>query len=89
MDTKILTAALSMDLLRVAIGLHQGSLKMAERFREEALKLSDSLENMPCDDYLKRLVRNSKKVLNRKDDKVAEDALMYSVLLQNFAVKKL
>lgn len=37
-DQKIIIESLAMDLKRIAIGLHRGSLKMANRFKDEALK---------------------------------------------------
>ena len=38
MNNKIAIESLSMDLMRVAIGYHRRSIKMAERFSEESLK---------------------------------------------------
>lgn len=73
-----------MDLLRVAMGLHRGSSKMAKRFKKEALKRQYELESQSLTPYLKTLLFKSKKTL--KEDR-AEDILMYSVLLQNFARK--
>ena len=89
MDTKMLTQALSMDLLRFALGLHGGSFDMAITFKNQALKLSNSISKKRPRGYLAKLIKDTQDVLIRDDDKVAEDALMYSVLLQNFALKKL
>ena len=89
MDTKMLTQALSMDLLRFALGLHGGSFDMATTFKNQALKLSNSIAEKRPRGYLAKLIKDTQDVLIRDDDKVAEDALMYSVLLQNFALKKL
>lgn len=76
-----------MDLLRVALGLHRGSLAMAQRFKEEALKREKELESQKPKGYLKKLITNSEKALTGNDARVAEDALMYSTLFQNFARK--
>lgn len=84
MNQKILVESLSMDLLRVALGLHRGSLKMAQRFKEEALKRQNELNSLLISPYLKRLLSNSKKALGANKE---EDVLMYSVLFQNFASK--
>ena len=85
MDQKILIESLSMDLLRVALGLYRGSLNMAERFKKEALKREAELENQPLNNYLKKLLQGSKKALYSTSERTAEDILMYSVLFQNFA----
>ncbi len=85
MTQKILVESLSMDLLRVALGLHRGSHSMAERFREEAIKREQELEDEKLQGYLKKLVDSSKRVLADRSERTAEDALMYSVLFQNFA----
>lgn len=89
MNKRIVIESLAMDLKRVALGYHRGSYTVANRFKEEALKREEELENQDIDGYLKRLIASSRKVLNRDDEKVAEDALMYSILFQNFALKRL
>lgn len=73
-----------MDLLRIALGLHRGSAKMAQRFKEEALKRQQKLEAQPLTPYLRRLLVNSKKSLTVSN---ADDILMFSVLFQNFVRK--
>ena len=73
-----------MDLLRVALGLHRGSLKMAERFRKEAFKRQGELQVYATPPYLKKLLTNSEKALDANKE---EDVLMYSILFQNFARK--
>jgi len=85
----MLAQSLSMDLLRVALGLHRGSSTMAKRFKKEALKLCLELEKTQDDKYILKLAKNSKVALNRNDKNAAEEALMYSILLQNYALKKL
>lgn len=85
MTQKIIIESLAMDLKRVALGLQRGSVAMAKRFREEALRREEELEAQPLNNYLKKLVTAVRKVLISKDERVAEDALMYSTLFQNFA----
>lgn len=87
MNQKIIVESLSMDLLRVALGLHRGSLSMAERFKAEALKREEELESADMQPYLRKLVNNSRDILKSADQDSAEDILMYSVLFQNFARK--
>ena len=88
-NQKIIIESLAMDLKRIALGLHRGSFKMADRFKEEALKRESELENQHSDKYLKKLLERTKQVLSSKDPGIAEDILMYSTLFQNFALKKM
>ncbi len=88
-DQKFIIESLAMDLKRVAIGLYNGSHGMAERFKEEALKRSRELENQGLDSYLEKLVSRTKEILKSNEERTAEDALMYSTLFQNFALKKM
>lgn len=70
--------SLASDLKRVALGLHRGSSKMAERFLEEALKRKDEVETDIVSPYIQ-------KILTRLDKNIdAENALMYSTLIQNY-----
>lgn len=85
---KVAIESLAMDLKRVSLGLQRGSLKMAERFKEEALKREEELEIQGIHDaYLQKLVENSKRALIENSERLPEDALMYSTLFQNFARK--
>ena len=84
MNQKVIIESLAMDLKRVALGLHRGSRIMAKRFKQEALKRESELEQHKLNIHLKKLLANSKKTLKSNDERTAEDALMYSVLLQNY-----
>lgn len=86
MKQKIIIESLAMDLKRVALGLQRGSLGMVKRFKDEAFKRSEELDNQ--DIYLNKLVSGMKNSLTQDNDRTAEDALMYSTLFQNFALKK-
>lgn len=88
-NQRIIIESLAMDLKRIALGLHRGSFAMAKRFKEEALKREAELERQKPDQYLKILLRGSKKALQNEDGRVAEDALMYSTLFQNYVIKKM
>jgi hypothetical protein len=80
-------SSLAMDLKRVAIGYHRGSFKMANRFSEEALKRKNELELSQVKPYLRKFIKTVPKILKQKDkEKIAEDALMYSVILKNYVV---
>lgn len=87
MNQKIIIQSLAMDLKRVALGLHRGSYAMANKFKEEALKREKELEHQRPTGYLKKLIDRSKQALMRNGDSVAEDALMYSTLFQNYAIR--
>lgn len=86
-NQKALMGALAMDLKRVALSLYRGSYKTANRFKEEALKRSKELEVLETEEYIKNLLSKTKECLKRNDEEAAEDALMYSTLFQNFALK--
>lgn len=87
MTQKILIESLSMDLLRVALGLHRGSLNMAKQFKEEALKREEELKSQDVSPYIKKLLTRVKPLLLEEGKQAADDFLMYSVMFQNFAKK--
>jgi hypothetical protein len=90
MKQKILIESLAMDLLRVALGLHRGSVKMADRFKQEALERYREINEDPIEDaYLENLLMKMKSVLESKKKDKHEDILMYSILFQNFATHKM
>lgn len=76
-----------MDLKRVAIGYHRGSTKMAARFSDEALRRINEVKLSQVKPYLRRFIKMLPEILEQGDKKrVAEDALMYSTILQNYVV---
>ena len=80
--------SLSMDLLRVALGYHRGSTKMAERFLEEALKRSSEVDKAEIKPYFVRVLNRIPNALSEVNlEKRAEDALMYSIICKNYARK--
>lgn len=86
MNNKIILESLSMDLLRVALGLHRGSYKMAERFSEEAIRRKREVDENNIRPYLKRTLSSMETSLKISDsEKKAEDALMYSTLIRNYS----
>lgn len=81
--------ALSLDLKRVALGLHRGSIKMADRFESESRQRQQEALSIGIDDSLQRIFNiwhkvNQDKVIERK----AENILMISVLLDNYLSMK-
>ena len=81
---QIILSSLAMDLKRVALGYHRGSIQMADRFLQEALKRKRELDLKNIKPYIKKLLEkiDGLKIGNDKQ-KIAEDALMYSTLFQN------
>lgn len=88
MNNKIALESLVMDLKRVALGYHRGSVVMAKRFSEEALKRKQEIDKDTVKPYVKKLLQSLDHILEEKDEqKIAEDALMLSTLLQNYTQK--
>lgn len=81
-------AALSMDLKRVALASYNHSFKVADRFIQESLAKKNRIDAAQERPHIKRLLTSLDAVLSQKDSgKLAEDALLYSTLLQNAALK--
>lgn len=88
MNTFISLSSLAMDLDRVSIGLYRKSYKMADRFALEALARKKEVEIKNVKPYIAKLLENMEYMLrSTNDDRKAEDALMYSTLFQNAALK--
>ena len=82
MENKSTLEPLTSDLKRVALGLHRRSNIMAQRFLDEALKRKNEINMKKVSPYIKNLIDR----LNKDID--AEDALMYSTLIQNYTQHK-
>ena len=81
---QIALSSLAMDLKRVALGYHQGSNTMANRFLTEALKRKDEIDTKEVKPYVVNLLGKLNVLAKEKDtSQIAEDALMYSTLFQN------
>lgn len=86
-DTKMLIGSLSNDLYRVAGLINRGSDKAALKFWQESKKWSSQLKNHSLEKYISDIVFD----LDGKNEVIfsqslAEKLLMYSVLLQNYAL---
>lgn len=87
MNNKAILGALAMDLKRVALGYYRGSNATAHRFFQEAIKRREEIDKKSIKPYLRRILDNLDKISSPKNTKdAAEDALMYSTLLQNAAI---
>jgi hypothetical protein len=90
MKNKIILESLASDLKRVALGLSRGSTVMANRFADEALKRKSEVEIGEVKPYLKSVLQKMEEsIKNNVGDKKAEDALMYSTLIQNYTQNNL
>ena len=88
MNNKLVLESLVMDLKRVAVGYHRGSITMAKRFSEEALKREQEIDKSRVKPYIKKILQEIDQILHGKDEqKIAEDTLMISTLLQNYTQK--
>ena len=86
MDNKIIIESLSMDLMRVALGYHRNSIKMADRFADEALRRIDEIDRLKVKSYFKNVLNRLYLILKNKDtDRIAEDTLMYSSICRNYS----
>ena len=80
-------AALAMDLKRIALGYYGGSSQTAKRFTQEALKRKEKIEARYEAEYINKILKTLPETLSQKDKKrLAEDALMYSTIFQNYAL---
>jgi hypothetical protein len=81
-------AALSMDLKRVALAVHNRSQHVADRFIRESLAKKNTIDAVAQRPHVRTILTTLDAVLSQKDaSKLAEDALLYSTLLQNAALK--
>ena len=88
MNNKIAIESLSMDLLRVSLGYHRGSVKMAQRFSREAQKRCSEIQKIELKPYFVRVLEKIQSVLSKPgEERTAEDTLMYSILCKNYAKK--
>lgn len=85
MNTQQLIAALSQDLYRAAIGLHRGSVLMAETFTKEAHKKIEEVNTKTDNAYIKKLIALTKPFLTSTKKENADNLLMYSSLFKNYS----
>ena len=83
MKNKIALESMAMDLKRVALGYHNNSLKMAERFHREAIARKSEIDLKELRPYLRLVLKKTEKI-NKNS---SEDALMFSTLIQNYTRK--
>ena len=84
-NNDIALSSLAMDLKRIALGFHSGSIQTAERFCQEALKRKSEVDLDEVAPYIRKCLDKLPEVLENRD-RVSEDALMYSTIFQNYVV---
>jgi hypothetical protein len=66
--------------------MHRGSETTAKRFIEEALKRKSEIQTTSVKPYLRKILLNLETILQQTDRQdLAEDALMYSTIIQNYS----
>ncbi len=83
MKNKIALESMAMDLKRVALGYHNNSLKMAQRFHQEVLARKKEINLKDVKPYLRLILNKAERI----DKDSSEDALMLSTLIQNYTRK--
>ena len=86
-NNKVILGSLAMDLKRAALGYYINSNRMADRFLEEAIKRKKEVNLKEVKPYIVKLFGELDKMVNKDNNAKAEDALMYSTLFQNAALK--
>lgn len=86
MDNKVILGSLALDLKRTAIGFNRGSFIMAEKFLSEALKRKNEYKKKNAKPYLLKILDKIDNLKTQPKDELAENALMYSTLIQNFVL---
>ena len=86
-QTKLLIGSLSSDLYRIASLTQRGSYVAADKFLVEAKRWSDNLSGVKLKRYIRKIIDD----VQKRDDynhslAQAEMYLMYSILLQNYAL---
>lgn len=87
-STKNSLASLAMDLNRVAIGINRGSETMAKRFFQEALARKSEIDTKGIPIYIRKIMKELDENKNLNNE-FAEEILVYSILIENFVIKKL
>ncbi len=86
MNNKVILGSLAMDLKRVALGYYKGSFKTADIFLKEALKRKAEIDLSSIKPYIKNILDKIEGLDTQDKQKAAEDALMYSTIIQNAAL---
>ena len=88
-QTKLLIGSLSNDLYRTACLIQRGSPASAQRFLDEAQRWLKDLHQVKVKVYIKNIISDLSQSSgsDKLDMQRAEKYLMYSILLQNYALQ--
>lgn len=90
MKNKIVLSSLALDLKRIALALYHQSFKTADKFSQEALLRIEEINTKKLPLYIKKIISDLKNHLGKsKNQKTAEDFLMYSTIIQNYCLIRL
>ena len=88
-NNNVVLSSLAMDLKRIALGLHRKSYSMADRFTKEAIVRKKETNTASLAPYMQSIMNKLTDVFADDDnERKAEDALMYSTLIQNYVMKE-
>lgn len=87
MNNKIILGSLALDLKRAALGYYKGSFKTADTFLKEAFKRKKEIKAKSLKPYLRNVLNKIEDLKSQNKKRLAEDALMYSTIIQNAAIK--
>ncbi len=83
----IALSSLSMDLYRIAQAAHKGSIKTCERFLVETDRWIAEIQDTQLQPSMEQIINRVKELKTFSvDQKLAEHALVYSILLKNHVV---
>lgn len=88
MNKKVILGSIALDLKRVALGYYKGSPKTAEIFLKEAVKRKNEIKPDSIKPYLRNILGKIEGLTILDKQQAAEDALMYSTILQNASLSR-
>jgi hypothetical protein len=88
-ETRLILLSAALDLKRITTGYQSGSIKMSDRFAQEALRWIKDINVSQLDPYMRKIIKSLPQQLSVTDKKArAETALTYSLILQNYALAR-
>lgn len=84
-----LIGAIAVDLKRIARAYSNNSLDTGKRFVIEVAETQKEINSAAIESYMQKIFQQLPKILENHDYlELAEDALMYSTILQNYYVSR-
>ncbi|MBU0618757.1 hypothetical protein KKD62_00815 [Patescibacteria group bacterium] len=87
-NSKLILFSLASDLNRITNSIQRGSYATADRFSQEASQWLKQLSKTKQKPYVRQILNNLENDLLKANNSLlkAEESLMYSTLLQNYAM---